>query len=145
MNNEAAILQDLFSNWISLVLEYSQGAPDLRAVYLYASSEQGTRYVNVCFDQGGTVVRPRSIQGIDTDLSRVSQMMSLFFDDLAAAEKSLSNVNSPAPTEYRVYYEPSTRKLDVQLSRELIYTNHSTKVPSEGIQDWLGDRAPKLL
>ena len=44
-----------------------------------------------------------------------------------------------------MYYEPKSRKLDVQLSRELIYENDPVKIPERGIAYWLGDRAPKLF
>ena len=44
-----------------------------------------------------------------------------------------------------MYYEPKSRKLDVQLSRELIYENDPVKIPEHGIEYWLGDRAPKLF
>ncbi len=144
MSSESAILQNLFESWISLALEYANGAPDLGAIYLYASSERGMRFANVYYDQGGTIKHPGDVQGIDEALARIRQVQNLLVDDLLAAEKELAAIEVPKPTEYRVYFEPATRKLDVQLSREEIYGANSERSPIHGIEYWLGDRAPTL-
>lgn len=145
MAQEAEILRNLFSNWISLALEYASGAPDVRAVYVYASSEGASSFTNVYFDQAGTVVSPGKLAGVDAALSRVGQVQDLLTADLFAAEDALKAADVPPPTEYRVYYEVATRKLDSQLSRELIYSNDADRIPERGIEYWLGDRAPKLF
>ena len=53
---EAIILRHLFGDWLSLATEYAKGAPDIRAVYVFASSERigtsGTMFANAYFDQG---------------------------------------------------------------------------------------------
>ncbi|MDQ1131038.1 hypothetical protein [Microbacterium sp. SORGH_AS_0888] len=145
MTNEAQILQDLFSKWVSIGLEYAGAAPDVRALYIYASCEGGAIFANVYYDQGGTVIFPDDLKGGEASTARVRAMQRFLREDLSAANKEFDGAGIPRPTEYKVYYEPSTRKLDVQLSRELIYENHPTKIPERGIEDWLGDRAPKLF
>lgn len=144
MSTQSAILQNLFESWISLALEYAGNAPELRSVYLYASSERGARFANVYYDQGGTVRHPGDVAGIDGSAARIRQVQNLLVDDLLAAEKHLAALQVPKPTEYRVYFEPMTRKLDVQLSRDEHYGADSDRSPIHGIEYWLGERAPKL-
>jgi hypothetical protein len=143
--SEQEVVEGLVSKWVSLALEYASGAPDVRALYIYAASENpGASYVNVVFDQSGALVYPTDLAGVDNSIARASQVQDIFLDDLFAAEPDFEALGVPAPTEYRVYYEPSTRKLDTQLSRETIYGD-SDKTPSfDGFEMWLGARAPKL-
>jgi len=144
MSNESAVLQTLFESWISLALEYAHGAPHLGGIYLYASSERGMRFANVYYDQGGTIKHPGDVQGIDGTRARIRHVQNLLVDELLSAEKELATINIPKPTEYRVHFDPPTRKLDVQLSREDIYGANSDRSPIHGIEYWLGDRAPTL-
>ena len=143
--SEQEILRDLISKWVSLSVEYAGDAPDVRAFYIYGASEvPGVTYVNVLFDQAGQIVYPTDLVGTDSSTDRAGQIQSLFRSDLYDAADKFTSIDVPPPTEYRVYYEPSSRKLDVQLSREVIYGD-SDKTPSvDGFTMWLGDRAPKL-
>ncbi|WP_295779826.1 hypothetical protein [uncultured Microbacterium sp.] len=145
MTAEKDILQNLFEKWVSLAQEYVGDAPDIRAVYVYASSERGMTVVNAYFDQGGTVVHPGRVEGIETDTRRVGQMQDLLTEDLFDAEDALAAAGVPRPTEYRVYFVPSTKMLDVELAREEQYAGADDRSPIRGIEYWLGDRAPKLI
>lgn len=144
MSSEAEILQNLFSSWIRLALEYADGASDVRAIYFYASSEQGSTFANIYFNQNDTIIHPGRLSGGDVSLSKLSQVQDLLVNDLFDAEDALQAISVKPPTEYKVYFEPATRKLDVQLSRDLIYSNDPNRIPEHGIEYWLGDRAPKL-
>ena len=145
MNSQAEILNDLFSKWVSLALEYSKGAPDLRAIYVYASSERGWMTANVYFDQSGSVEHGNDLSGVDNSVFRFGHVQRIILEDLEAAEVAFKGISIPAPTEYRVYFEPATGKLDTQLSRELIYANSKEANPARGIEYWLGDRAPNVF
>ena len=142
--SEQEILQELVSAWVSLGLEYSAGAPDVTAMYVYVSSERGSVFPNIYFEQRGVVVTPGKLAGVATSFDRVGQMHRLQYEDLKRAQAKFAEAGIPAPTEYKIYYEPQTKKLDVQLSRELIYANDPDRIPEHGIEYWLGDRAPKL-
>jgi hypothetical protein len=125
-------------------LEYAGSAPDLRALYVYASSERGSSFANVYFDQAGSVVFPEDLNGTDTSQNRIRQVQRFLSEDLFEAEGKFTAANIPRPTEYRVYYEPSTEKLDTELSRDEKYSGGSHRSPIHGIEYWLGNRAPKL-
>ncbi|MDW4572601.1 hypothetical protein R8Z57_07385 [Microbacterium sp. M3] len=142
--SEQAILQELVSAWVSLGLEYANDAPDVSALFVYASSEPSHMYAEFYFEQRGMVVYPSDLAGISISVDRIRRVHDLQIQDLEAAEQKFASAGIPAPTEYKIYYEPSTRKLDVQLSRDLIYTKDEAKTPVRGIEYWLGDRAPKL-
>ena len=141
--DEQQILNDLVSSWVSLGMQFAGDAPNVTAFYIYVSSEQGAVFPEIYVEQDGTVLHPSDVQGTDTAHERVGRMHRLQFDDLRVAEQRFDEIGVPRPTEYRIYFEPATRKLDVQLSRELIYANHATKMPEFGIVDWIGDRAPR--
>jgi len=141
---ESDILRNLLSKWISLGLEYAGSAPDLRTVYVYASSERGSTFVNVYFDQAGSVVFPEHVTGTDTSKNRIREVQRLLSEDLLEAEDTFTSAGIPLPTEYRVAYETSTAKLDSELSREEKYGRNSDRSPIHGIEYWLGSRAPKL-
>lgn len=141
---EQEILQELVSKWVSLGLEYANGAPDVSAMYIYASSEHGATFGNIYFEQRGRVIYPDDLEGVPKNMNRLAAMHDFLFQDLFSAEEKFAAEGIPAPTEYRIYYEPQTRKLDVQLSRELIYAGDPERSPIRGIEYWLGDRAPKL-
>jgi hypothetical protein len=142
--DEQAILKDLVAGWVSLGVQFASDAPDVSALYIYVSSEQGAVFPEIFFEQGGQVLYPSDVQGADTSVDRIRRMHGLQFEDLRKAEARLDEVGVPRPTEYRVYYEPATRKLDVQLSREPVYANDPSKSPEFGLSYWIGDRAPRL-
>jgi hypothetical protein len=142
---EQQILQNLVSGWVSVALEYAEGAPDLRAIYVYVSSERGMSFANAYFDQAGDVVMPTKLAAAGASTARASQLQDLLQDDLFAAEGAFEAAGVPAPTEYRVYYQPDTRHLEVDVSREVKYADDPTKTPLDGIGDWLGERAPRLF
>jgi hypothetical protein len=143
--SEQDIIQDLVSKWVSLGLEFAGSAPGISVIYVYVSSERGSIYPEIVFEQNGAIVYPGDVTGTDTSEQRVRSIHRLQFEDLQAAEKRFDEIGVPRPTEYKVYFEPATRKLDVQLSRELIYANDPVKIPEHGIRDWLGERAPQLF
>lgn len=145
MSKEAKILNNLSSGWISLALEHADDAPDIRGIYLYASSEMGSTFVNMYFDQGGKVIFPDEFSGAGADKSKRGHAVDLFFDDLFAARDAFRGISVPFPTEYRVLFETATRKLDVTLSREIVYHYADGKMPEHGIEYWLGERVPKLF
>jgi hypothetical protein len=145
MPAEPDILNDLFSKWISLALEYAAGAADVRGVYVYASSERNSIFVNAYFDQAGTVVYPGKLAGIATSTVRIQQMQDLLRGDLFDAEAAFGEAGVPRPTEYRVFYDTATRSLDVQLSRDELYGPDTDRSPMRGIEYWLGERAPVLF
>lgn len=145
MKTQEEILSELISKWISLGVEYAKGAPDIRAVFVYASAEGGSYFANVYFDQGGKIVFPGDLSDANVSVERQRQVQRILRDDLFAAEDEFRDAGIPAPTEYRVYYEPGTGKLDTSLSREPIYSGDPDKLPERGIEYWLGDRAPKLV
>ena len=88
-------MRELVSAWVSLGLEYSAGAPDVDAIYIYASSENGSLFANIYFDQGGTVSYPGRLTGIQANAARVSQMQDLLFEDLLRAEDHSLRSASP--------------------------------------------------
>ena len=110
---EQEILQELVSAWVSLGLEYSAGAPDVTAMYVYVSSEHGYIFANIYFEQRGIVVFPDDLEGVVNSTERVHHLHKLQFDDLKQAQAEFTAAEIPAPTEYKIYYEPQTRKLDV--------------------------------
>ncbi|WP_270352196.1 hypothetical protein [Microbacterium testaceum] len=140
---EQQILDDLVSSWVSLALEYAQGAPDLTTIYIYVSSERGSVYPEMFFEQGGEIRYPSDVVGVDTGVERVRSVHRFQFEDLRAAEAKFSEIGVPQPTEYRITFDVATRRTDMSLSRELIYANDPVKVPERGLQYWLGDRAPQ--
>jgi hypothetical protein len=145
MPDEAAILQDLFAKWISLGVEFADGAPGVSAIYVYVSSERGSVYPEILFEQDGQIRYPSDVVGVDAGVERVRSIHKLQFEDLRAAEAQFEAAGIPAPTEYRLTFDTGTRALDVQLSRKLIYANDPVKVPEQGVADWFGDRAPALF
>lgn len=144
--NEQGVLTDLVSKWVSLALEYAGEAPNVLALYIYGASEvPGATYVNVLFDQAGEIVYPTDLVGTDNSTDRAGRIQALFRSDLYEAAEKFSSISVPPPTEYRVYYEPATRKLDVQLSREIIYGGSDYTPDFDGFRLWLGDRAPRAI
>ena len=143
---EQSVLQDLISKWISLGLEYLGDSSRVSKIYIYAASERpGVTYVGIAFDEDGSVRFPEQLPTYDPRWdNKVGRMLDLLSDDLFEARANFDEIGAPPPTEYRVYYEIATRKLDVQLSREIIYGGSNYTPDFDGFTLWLGDRAPKL-
>jgi len=143
---EQAIPHDLASKWVSLGLEYISGTEGVNAIYVYAASEvPGVTYVGIAFDKDGEIQYPEPVRGGGPEAIDLSgRMLDILFEDLYEAQRRFDEVGVPQPTEYRVYYEIATRKLDVQLSREIIYGGSDYTPDFDGFTLWLGDRAPKL-
>lgn len=143
---EQSVLQDLISKWISLGLEYIGGTEGVGVIYVYAASEvPGVTYVGIAFEKGGEIQYPTRARGGGQEAINLSRRVNdLLFEDLKEARRKFEEIGVPPPTEYRVYYEIATRKLDVQLSREIIYGGSEYTPDFDGFRLWLGDRAPKL-
>lgn len=141
---EQAILDDLVSDWVSLGVTFVGDAPGVTALYVYVSSELGVVHPELFVEQDGRVLYPSDVTGTDTSIERITRLHDLQIADLRAAERRFDELAIPRPTEYRVYYEPGTGKLDVALARELVYAHDENRDPIEGIVDWIGDRAPRL-
>ncbi|WP_270352197.1 hypothetical protein [Microbacterium testaceum] len=144
MSAESDILAGLFTAWTALAEEFVAGAPDVRALYIYASSERGMTVANLYVDQRGSVRHPGRVDGIPGDTARVSRLQDLLTEDLFDAEDALSAAGIPRPTEYRILFDPVTRALDVQLSHDEQYAADDGRSPIRGVEYWLGDRAPTL-
>lgn len=125
--SEQEILNGLISNWVSLGSEYAKGAPDVSAVYVYASSEEGHRYANAFFEQGDKPCYPDDLQGESVDPNKILPMQKLLVGDLRDAQAEFLEAGVPLPTEYRVHYEIAGGKLDVQLPHETKYANDPVK------------------
>lgn len=146
MDEEKRILQELASSWVSLAAEYAGDAPGVTAYYIYGSDERGASTANAYFEQDGVVVFPSDLVGTDASVGTVREMQSLLMDDMEAATDAFTAAGIPAPTEYRLEYIVEGGKLDFQLSREELYgPGGREKSQIEGIEYWLGDRAPKLI
>ncbi|KZC95191.1 MULTISPECIES: hypothetical protein [Clavibacter] len=143
--SEQQIIQNLIEKWIPLALEYAAGAPGVSTLYIYAGSELGGKYANAFFEQHGDVVYPGRLDTPQKKPGMVFQMQELLLEDLNEAEREFKAAGIPCPTEYRVTYEPDPGRLDVQLSHELKYANHPTKILEEGPEDWLDGRLEKRL
>jgi len=142
---EQNILKDLISGWVSLALEYSKGAPDVTGIYVYAASEQGEKYANIFFEQDGLLDYPSKLKGVNANVELIRRVHQLQIEDLRVAESQFSAAGVPAPTEYRIFYDPSSGRMETSLSREVKFSNHPTKIMENGPEDWLGDRLPKLF
>jgi len=142
---EQEIVNDLVSDWLSLGLSYLGDAPGVTGIYVYVSSEPGSVYPAIFMEQHGTVRYPVHVEGADRTDARIVRMLELMLDDLYRAQARFDELGVTRPTEYRIHYELPSGRLDVQLSRELIYDGHPTKGPENGIIYWLGDRAPPPL
>ncbi|MBF4624014.1 hypothetical protein [Clavibacter sp. VKM Ac-2872] len=138
------VLRELIDNWVSLGLEYSQGA-HVTKLFIYAASEEGSAYANIFYEQDGQVVYPHELRGIDTGRERVLAVQRYLRVDLKAAEGKLRELGASVPTQYRVTYDLASRQLDMQLSHDVIYAGHPTKVMEEGAEDWLDGRLRKIF
>jgi hypothetical protein len=143
--SEQLIVNELVSKWLSLGREFAAGAGDLRGIYVYAVSEEGESYGEIFFDQAGFIDYPGRLKGVEIDVDRVGRLHHLLFEDLFAAEEEFRRLGVPIPTEYRIFCEMPSGRLDVQLSRELKYANHPTKIMENGPRDWLGERVPDVF
>lgn len=142
---EQEAIQGLINSWIPLGVEYADGAEGVSAMYIYAASEPGQRYANIFFEQDGRVVYPDDLSGVDVSSSRVLRMQHHMVADLREVEKRLALQGAGHPTEYRIIYEPGPGKLDVQISREIKYTDHPVKTLQNGPEDWLDGRLEKVF
>lgn len=143
MATQEQIIATLMENWVGLALEYCEPAPGIQGVYIYASSEPGQTYIGVYYDQNGIIKPPAEVQGVPDAEHLAPQMERILRNDLSKADLDFARIKLANPTEYRVHYNTMTRKLDTQISHELIYTDQKNPDPRWGIVNWLGDRAPK--
>lgn len=140
---EQEILADLTEKWVSLAHEYSEGAHGVSAYYLYGSFERGYLFANAYFEQDGEVVSPTGLDAPGADMFRAFVLKRALMDDMKESVDRLVADEVPAPTEYRLHYVVEGGKLDFQLSREELYGKGGReKGPEQGIEYWLGDRAP---
>jgi hypothetical protein len=143
--DQETILNDLIRNWVSLALEYADGAPDLTKIFIYGASERDSAYANMFFEQSGSVVYANELEGVDASRDRAVAVQRFLLNDLKAAETQLRELGAPIPTQYRVTYDTVIRQLDMQLSHEPIYADHPTKIMEQGAEDWLDGRLRKIF
>ncbi|KZC96526.1 hypothetical protein [Clavibacter tessellarius] len=143
--DHAAILNDLIRNWVSLGLEYADGAPDLTKIFVYGAPERDSAYANMFFEPRGSVVYANELEGVDASRDRAVTVQRFMLRDLKAAETQLQELGAPIPTQYRVTYDTVIRQLDMQLSYEPVYANRPTKIMEEGAEDWLDGRLRKIF
>ncbi|OUE25171.1 hypothetical protein BFL36_05260 [Clavibacter michiganensis] len=143
--DQEQVLAELIESWVSLGLEYADGAPDLTKMFIYGASERDSAYANMFFEQSGSVVYANELEGVDTSRNRAVAVRRFLLTDLKAAETRLRELRAPVPTQYRVTYDTILRQLDMQLSHELIYADHPTKIMEEGAEDWLDGRLRKIF
>ncbi|KZC96524.1 MULTISPECIES: hypothetical protein [Clavibacter] len=143
--DQEQVLAELIESWVSLALEYSDGAPDLTRIFVYAASERDRTYANVFFEQDGSVIYASELRGVDADPDRTVAVQRFLLKDLKAAETRLRELGAPVPTQYRVAYDTVIRQLDMQLSHEPMYANHPAKIMEEGAEDWLDGRLRKIF
>lgn len=142
VSTEQQVLDELVAGWIELALEYGEGAPGLTAVYIYVSSERGSVFPEIVFEQRGELRYPSDLAGVDTGVDRVRGIHRLQFEDLRLAEGRFAEIGVTPPAEYRVVYDTASRRSSVAISRELIYANDPRRVPEHGPREWLGERLP---
>ncbi|WP_402841743.1 hypothetical protein [Microbacterium sp. GXS0129] len=145
--SEQLILNDLVSKWVSLTREYVGAAPDVSAYYLYGLHERigtGGRLFSVpLFEQKGAIVWAGRLVGAENSIERQQSVLRLMNEDFSGATAAFDSEGIPAPTEYRIYYEPGSGKLDAQLSREVRYYGTTETTPLDGVKAWLGTRMPE--
>ncbi|MFT2713326.1 hypothetical protein [Clavibacter sp. Sh2126] len=117
----------------------------MTTLFIYAASEPNQRYANIFFGQDGKVLYPSDVRGARTDDNRVFDMQHCMLDDLRKAEAQFNTAGIACPTEYRIIYEPGPGRLDVQLSREIKYTDHPVKTLQNGPEDWLDGRLEQVF
>ena len=139
------ILRDFATGCVSIAMEFSEGAPELSKIYVYVGSECGHSYANAFFEQGGEIVYANDLRGVDSGDERVSVVQRYLLNYLAEAEAQFKEAGAPSPTQYRLTYDLLTRQLDMQLSHDLVYSNHPTKILEEGAEDWLDGRLEKMF
>jgi hypothetical protein len=143
--DQETILDDLIQKWVSLGLEYADGAPHLTKIYIYGASERDSAYANMFFEQSGSVVYANELEGVDASRERAVAVQRFLLNDLKAAETQLQELGAPIPTQYRVTYDTVMRQLDMQLSHEPIFADHPTKIMEQGAEDWLDGRLRKIF
>jgi len=143
--DQEQVLAKLIESWVSLALEYSDGAPDLTRIFVYAASERDSAYANMFFEQRGSVVYANELEGVDATRERAVAVQRFLLKDLKAAEVQMHELDAPIPTQYRVTYDTVARQLDMQLSYEPMYAKHPTKIMEEGAEDWLDGRLRKIF
>ncbi|MFT2710196.1 MULTISPECIES: hypothetical protein [Clavibacter] len=143
MSSEQRIIQGLINSWLPLALEYAAGAPDVTKLFVYAGSEPGQQCANSFYEQGGVILYPSKLKGAGGGPRAILDMQRHMIDDLNAAEKQFVESSIPCPTEYRIEYDLKGSKLDVQLSRELKYSDPPDKSLIDGPEDWLDGRLDK--
>jgi hypothetical protein len=85
------------------------------------------------------------LRRVDADPDRTVAVQRFLLKYLRAAETRLRELGAPVPTQYRVTYDTSLRQLDMQLSHDLIYAIHPTKIMEERAEDWLDGRLRKIF
>lgn len=143
---ENEIIQRVVSKWVGLGLEFARGASGVTAMYIYVSSESGSRTGNIYFEQDGKVDFPERLTGADQEAGRVRALHAALLADLREAEAEFAEAGIPAPTEYRIRYDTVAGSVEAEFSREEKFGPDSELLPEEdGIILWLGDRAPRLV
>lgn len=99
-------------------------------------------HANAFFEQAGVVVYPDFLKGATREYD-VFELHNLLMQDLFDAESDFREAGLPCPTEYRITYEAGPGRLDMQLSHEIKYANHPTKILEDGPEDWLEGRLEK--
>jgi hypothetical protein len=89
------------------------------------------------------VLYPDDLVGESVDPEKLWRVQRLQLEGLREAESEFITASVPLPTEYRISYEPSTGKMDAQVSREIKYAHHPTQTASNGPEDWL-ELLPKV-
>lgn len=137
------IFEDYFaefqSNMVSICLEYCNKKADV--IYILGSYEADMLSCHWFYDFDGNIVRKHKINTISPELEvtvqRQKQCMAILVQNMKKIIELCKEYERPMPTEIRLIYDANTHKIDAKYSYEPMWSNHSTKLSNDILDEWI--------
>jgi hypothetical protein len=145
-----ATFEDAFSalqkDMVQIAYAYVEDRAD--KIFVWASSEEGFSY-DVFFMVHGKVVEKHKLNDVlwpeepEYDVSRDRQraMLRVGMEDVKKLQAVCQRYDRPMPTELRLTYDVTARRLSADYSYELLYTNSRTLTGDDIFQRWFDQEA----
>ena len=123
---------DVQEEMVALCEELAEGTA-FEEVYIYGSIEADATSFNAFYLTHGKVI---TASKLSNDISMVRQFLRLGSSDLEKLSAVCKTYNRPVPTEIRMRYITSSKKLDTHYEYESICNVENDLLPSDVFMAW---------
>lgn len=139
----AKVFEDEFTkaqiDMVSICFEYANY--DAEKIYIYGSWENGVLFCDYFFKASGKVLQRHHLNQItgknyDVSRERQSDCLDILFEDMEQIKKACQEFERPMPTQIKLIYDVTSKKMQSEYQYENQYSNVPYKLPEDVAEEW---------